>query len=72
MVNVNKLKGKLIENGLNVEAMADKMGIDGATLYRRLSNNGNTFTIGEADQISKILNLTKDEVNAIFFSQYVA
>lgn len=72
MVNVNKLKAKLVENGINVETMAGKMGIDGATLYRRLSNNGETFTIGEADQISRILSLTKDEVNAIFFSQFVA
>lgn len=72
MVNVNKLKAKFVENGINVETMAGKMGIDGATLYRRLSNNGENFTIGEADLIARILELSKDEVNAIFFAQYVA
>ena len=72
MVNVNKLKAKLIENGFNVETMAKKIGMDKATLYRRLSNNGESFTIGEADDISRELGLTGEEVNAIFFAQFVA
>lgn len=72
MVNVNKLKAKFMENGLNVDAMAQKLGVDKATLYRRLSNNGESFTIGEADAISAELKLTGEEVNAIFFAQYVA
>ena len=72
MVNVNKLKGKLVENGMNVESAAEKIGMDRATLYRRLANNGEDFTIGEADAISKILGLNREEVNDIFFAQYVA
>lgn len=72
MVNVKKLKGKLVECGMNVETVADQMGMDKATFYRRLANNGDTFTIGEADEISKILGLTRNEVNEIFFAQYVA
>ena len=72
MVNVNMLKAKLVENGMNVETIAEQMGIDGATFYRRLASNGATFTVGEVDDFSRILSLTKDEVNAIFFAQYVA
>ena len=72
MVNVNRLKGKLVELGMNVETAANLIGMDKATFYRRLASNGETFTIGEADAISKILNLTKSEVNDIFFAQYVA
>lgn len=72
MVNVNKLKAKLMENGFNVEALAERIGVDKATLYRRLGNNGENFTIGEADAISQVLHLTKEEVNAIFFAQFVA
>lgn len=72
MVNVNKLKGKIIECGLNVSELADKIGIDKATLYRKISANGSRITIREADMISKELNLSKEEVNDIFFSQYVA
>ena len=72
MVNVNKLKGKIIELGRNVESVASSIGIDRATFYRKLATDGETFTIGEADAIARELRLTRDEVNDIFFSLYVA
>lgn len=72
MVNVNKLKGKIIELGRNVESVASSIGIDRATFYRKLATDGETFTIGEADAIARELRLTRDEVNDIFFAQYVA
>lgn len=72
MVNIMKLKGKIVENGMNVGQLADKMGIDRATLYRRLNNDGATFTIKEANQIYQLLGLTRDEAMAIFFKDYVA
>ena len=72
MVNVNKLKGKIVENGMSVQELAELVNIDKATFYRKLNANGETFLIREADAISKALNLTMDEVTAIFFSQYVA
>lgn len=71
MVNVNKLKGKMVENGMNVAELSKKIGEDKATVYRKLSGNGDNFSIKEADLISKELKLTYEEVNAIFFSQYV-
>ncbi len=72
MVNVNKLKAKMVENEINVDEISDMIGVDRATFYRRLANNGETFSIKEADMIINALNLTKDEVNSIFFSQIVA
>lgn len=72
MVNVNKLKAKMVENEINADEISDMIGIDRATFYRRLANNGETFSIKEADMIISALNLTKDEVNSIFFSQIVA
>jgi Helix-turn-helix. len=72
MVNVNKLKGKIVECGLSIEELAKRIGKDRATLYRRLNSDGKDFTIEEADLIAKTLNLTYSEVNAIFFNQYVA
>lgn len=72
MVNVNKLKAKMVELGTNVEELSDKVGMDKATFYRRLSANGQTFLIKEADAIIRELNLTRDETNEIFFSQFVA
>lgn len=71
-MNVNKLKGKMVENEFTVEKLANKIGIDRATFYRRLNSNGETFTIKEANLISIALGLTADEVNAIFFKETVA
>lgn len=72
MVNVNKLKGKIVENGMSVSDLAEKVNIDKATFYRKLNANGETFLIREADAIAKALHLNGEEVNAIFFAQFVA
>ena len=72
MVNVRRLRGKMTECKISVEELAKKIGIDRATLYRRLNTDGESFTIKEADLIVKILSLTKEEANEIFFNQFVA
>lgn len=66
MVNVNKLKAKMVELGVNVDELSGRIGMDRATFYRRLSANGQTFLIKEADAISKELGMTREEVNEIF------
>lgn len=71
-MNVNKLKGKMVECGLKVDYLANKLCVDKATFYRRLALNGETFTIKEADILARELQLSANEVNSIFFSQYVA
>lgn len=72
MVNINKLKGKIVECGMNIETLAEKIGIDRATLYRKISSNGEQILIKEADAMAKALNLNSKEAIAIFFAQYVA
>lgn len=72
MVNINKLKAKMVEIGINVEELSGAIGMDKATFYRRLSADGQTFLIKEVDAICKELKMTKEEVNEIFFSQFVA
>ena len=64
-MNVMKLKGKIREKGLTQEMLARKINIDKSTLSRRL-NNGDTFTIGEADKISCALELSEAEAIEIF------
>lgn len=66
MVNINKLKGKIVECGLNVSELAAIIGIDRTTFYRKMSAEGRNFTIKEVDSIAKELHLTCDEVNSIF------
>jgi len=72
MVNINKLRGKIVEKELTIERLAERIGVDRSTLYRRIDNNGDGFTIKEVDLICRVLELTGREANEIFFSQYVA
>lgn len=72
MTNAEKLKAKLNEKGMSIEDISKAIEIDKSTFYRKLASNGMTFTIGEVDKISKVLNLSIDDINSIFFSNFVA
>jgi predicted transcriptional regulator len=69
MVKINKLKGKMVEKGMNVESLSKALNIDKSTLYRKLSENGETFLIKEANLIAEVLSLTYEEASDIFFSK---
>jgi len=71
-MNVNKLKGKIVENETNITELAEKIGLDRSTLYRKLNTKGETLSIKEANQIVEVLNLTKEESISIFFNSSVA
>lgn len=72
MVNVAKLRGKMAEKGYTIHRLADEIGVNKSTLYRKLASNGDTFTIGEAKNISQKLTLTSVEAQEIFFTFTVA
>lgn len=72
MINVNKLKGKVVENGYSLETFSEKIGINNSTLYRKMKGGGENFSIGEVQRIIDVLNLSIEDVNDIFFSQIVA
>lgn len=71
MVNTNKLKAAIIERGMSVQQVADGIGLNVATLYRRFIHP-ETFTIAEAKGIADVLGLSADDVNRIFFAWEVA
>lgn len=71
-MNVNKLRGKIVENGFNVGDVASLIGIDRATFYRKLNNNGDTFTVKEVNDLCKVLKLNKEDAVSIFFANTVA
>ena len=64
-MNLDKLKGKIIEKGLNVETLAVRIGIGRSSMYRKL-NNFEKITIGEAKKITAVLGLTNEEASSIF------
>ena len=72
MTNMNKLRGKIVENGMSVSELAEKIGMDKSTLYRKLNNNAETLLVKEAKAIASVLGLTSDEAAVIFFGSIVA
>ena len=69
-MNANKLKGKIVERGMTVGRLAQEVGMDRATMYRKLKDG--SFTVKEAQLIGLALGLTKQDVMDIFFNDYVA
>lgn len=66
-MQLNKLKAKIVEKGMNVEALAEMIGIDRSSLYRKL-NNFEKITIGEALRMKTALDMTDAEASDIFLS----
>lgn len=67
MVNVDKLIGTIYEHGLKKGTFAQMLGKKASWLSGKLKNKN--FTVAEAGEIAKVLNLTSDEASDIFFSQ---
>lgn len=66
MVKTAKLRGTIVEKSTTQEAIADLIGIDRSTFYRKMKNDGN-FTLKEAKDIKEALNLTNEEAIVNFF-----
>lgn len=67
-MNANKLKGKIIEKGLNVAKTADLIGIHKSSFYRKM-NGFDTFTVTEASELKDILDLSNLDALDIFLSR---
>lgn len=65
MFDKNKLKGKIVECGYSVEQIAKILGVNPATLYRKLSQESE-FTRNEIATLKSTLKLTVSEINEIF------
>lgn len=72
MVNIRKLKAKLVEKDISIIELANILGIDKSTVYRKLNKCGENFTVKDVEKIAKALSLTYDDINHIFFTNVVA
>ena len=68
-VNVNKLRGKIAESGMSNEMVADALGIDGSTFFRKMKADGLSFSIGQMHSLVSVLHMTPAEACDIFLSQ---
>lgn len=71
-MNIPKLIEKMSERGYSKAQLAEKIGMDRATLYRKLSQDGAGFTVSEVRSIGITLKLTYNDIQEIFFESIVA
>lgn len=71
MINTAKLKGLIVERGKTQQAVADSIGIDRSTFYRKMKNGGE-FSIEEVNRMVKEIPLNTKEAIVIFFGEKVA
>ena len=66
MVNTRKLRGRIIEQGMNYEKIAEIMGISSCTFGKKIRNIARMDLV-EAEFLMKILNIPKDEFFDYFY-----
>lgn len=67
MVDTNKLKGAIVENGKTQQEIAEEIGIDRSTFYRKMKNGGD-FSIGEVSRMVTAIPLSDDQAIQIFLN----
>lgn len=70
-MNSKKLKIKLLENDKTLDDLANYIGCNIVTLYRKL-NGESDFLRSEVQLIATFLSLSAADVNAIFFDEKLA
>ena len=71
VIAVNKLKGKVVEQGLTMTAFAKEIGMDYSSFYRRLDGQV-SFTVSDVETITRVLHLDSEEIVGIFFAKDIA
>lgn len=66
-MDINKLNGKIAERATTKEAIADEIGIDRSTFYRRLKDG--KLRIGDMHKMCDVLQLSATEAIEIFLAQ---
>ncbi len=67
MFNKNKFKSKVIEKGFSIAKIAELLGINQATLHRKVKGQSE-FTRSEIQMLRLALNLDTKTIEDIFFA----
>ena len=70
MTDIELLLSKIRQSGMTMVAIAEKSGIDRATLYNRIKGKGE-FTASEIVSLSQVLHLNKPDRDKIFLQTNV-
>lgn len=72
MVDIEALKATISDRGISIDVIAKDLEMDKSTFYRRLSKNGEEFTVREVAKLSEVLGLNAEASSEIFFKNIVA
>ena len=72
MINILKLKAKIVEAGMTILSVSKALNMDRSTFYRKMNEDGTDFTIKEVNIMINILNLSFNDVQDIFFNKFIA
>lgn len=67
-MNTRFLRERMKEMKITVDSLAERIGMDRSTLFRKLKDDGETFKVSEFKKIVPILKMTPEEVDSIFFT----
>ena len=65
-MNKLELKSAIVRKGLSAEKVAERIGVNRATFYRRM-NNG-SFTVADVSAMKELLELSESDISLIFLS----
>lgn len=72
MINILKLKGKIVEAGMTILSISKALNMDRSTFYRKMNEDGTYFTIREVNIMINKLNLSFNDVQDIFLNKFIA
>lgn len=67
MLNTEKLREAIDDKGISITKLAKSIGITRESFYNKMNGN-NEFKASEIQKTTKVLGLTRDRRDAIFFS----
>lgn len=72
MVNIRKIRARMVEKGVTAQEMADCMGINRSTLYRKFQQPDEQITVRDVRTMAAALDLQVPDAVKIFFDKEVA
>ncbi|MBE7035381.1 MAG: helix-turn-helix transcriptional regulator [Ruminococcaceae bacterium] len=70
MVNTNKLRGKIAENGLTFKTLAQQLGYSPTTIGRKIKNK-TPMTLEEVELFREHLSIPVHQIMEYFFVEHV-
>lgn len=71
-IDTERLKKNIEQAGISLEELAQKIGMNRSTMYRKLKCGGIKFTAEEILKMVEAIHISKEEAAAIFFAETVA